>query len=71
MGTGGVSWSKAHLVVMVRGEKKRKARAPVVGKCEKGYKRKAWVERRTWLGGVPGAGTRCGAWSQHTVSHES
>lgn len=71
VGTGGVSWSKAYLVVMVRGEKKRKPRAPVAETHERGCKRKVCVARRTWPGGVHGAGTRCGSWSQHIVSHES
>lgn len=71
VGTGGVSWSKAYLVVMVRGEKKRKPRAPVAETRERGCKRRVCVARRTWLGGVHGVGTHCGSWSQHIVSHES
>lgn len=41
------------------------------GRHERDCKRKGWVAKTMCLGGVLGVGTRWGAWSQHTVSHES
>lgn len=63
-----VSWSEVHPVVTVRvrAEEKRKPRAPVGGRWERGCQRKWWAAKRTWLRENFGVGIGSEAWSAYS-----